>query len=220
MPLALQWFVKCDGMAKHAADMVRDGTVTIRPESHESTWFRWLDNIEDWCVSRQLWWGHRIPAYRVVLNGTPLRDETGEDWLWVTGVTQSQALRRAAALLVRENRATEDDVADGLRGESTSVLHLEQDEDVLDTWFSSALFPLTTLGWPHDPDQVADSSSSPNLNLDPSLSRYYPLSVMETGSDIIFFWVARMAMLCHHFTGVVPFKEVYVCRSTRCPRAW
>lgn len=164
-----QWFVDCRAMAKRAADHVRDGTLAVEPSSHEHMWYFFLDNIQDWCVSRQLWWGHRIPAYRVRMAGL--------DDAWIVARSIDEA--RAKAL--------------DKYGPAARDAALEQDEDVLDTWFSSGLLPLSVSGWPH----------GEALNND-----VYPLSVMETGSDILFFWVARMAMLCEEFSGHVPFERI------------
>ncbi|OWZ04365.1 Valyl-tRNA synthetase, partial [Phytophthora megakarya] len=175
-----QWYVDCSGMAKRAADNVRNGVMAIEPKSHAHTWFFFLDNIQDWCISRQLWWGHRIPAYRLK-PGTA--GTTASNDKWFVAPSLEEARQKAEAEL--GCKLQDDD--------------LEQDVDVLDTWFSSGLLPLSAFGWPNasNDDEVArDLSSS------------YPLDVMETGSDILFFWVARMAMLCEEFSGRVPFEKV------------
>ncbi|XP_014670573.1 PREDICTED: valine--tRNA ligase-like isoform X2 [Priapulus caudatus] len=166
-----QWYINCQEMAAHAVDAVRSGELHFVPSYYEKTWFEWLGKIRDWCISRQLWWGHRVPAYRV-LTPTSHREE-----LWVSGRSEEEARRRAA-------RKT---------GMPVEHITLEQDEDVLDTWFSSALLPFSSLGWP---DQTKD------------LQSFYPLSLMETGHDILFFWVARMVMLGTKLTGQLPFNEV------------
>ncbi|POM60207.1 Valyl-tRNA synthetase [Phytophthora palmivora] len=175
-----QWYVDCSAMAKRAADNVRNGVMTIEPKSHAHTWFFFLDNIQDWCVSRQLWWGHRIPAYRLKpgTTGTPLASDK-----WFVATSLEEARRKAEAEL----------------GCDLQDNDLEQDVDVLDTWFSSGLLPLSAFGWPNasNDDVVAQD-----------LNSSYPLDVMETGSDILFFWVARMAMLCEEFSGRVPFEKV------------
>ena len=156
-----QWYVRIQPLAEPAIQAVRDGEIKFVPEHWAKTYFEWLRNIQDWCISRQLWWGHRIPAwYDAGGNIYVGRDEA--------------EVRRKHAL-----------------GDTP----LRQDEDVLDTWFSSALWPFSTLGWP---DQT------------PELDKYYPTSVLVTGFDIIFFWVARMIMLGLKFTGQVPFREVYI----------
>ncbi|ELR21946.1 valine-tRNA ligase [Acanthamoeba castellanii str. Neff] len=185
-----QWYVACQDMGADAARMVRDGTIELIPDFHKHEWYRWMENVEDWCVSRQLWWGHRVPAYKVVAEGEERaaannkdNDTLPEDWQkerWVIARNQEEALEKAKALYP--------DIA---------APKLEQDEDVLDTWFSSSLFPISALGWP---DNTQD------------LKEFYPLSVMETGADILFFWVARMAMICSKLspTQQAPFKKVYL----------
>jgi valyl-tRNA synthetase len=158
--LSTQWFVRIKPLAEKAIAAVRDGRTTFHPKFWENTYFNWMENVHDWCISRQLWWGHRIPAYHC-----------GE-----CGNTMVVARKPAAC-----NRC-----------ESTRLV---QEEDVLDTWFSSGLWPFSTLGWPEDT---------------PDLRKYYPTSLLVTGFDIIFFWVARMMMLGLEFTGQVPFRDVYI----------
>ncbi|XP_076013348.1 valine--tRNA ligase, mitochondrial isoform X2 [Genypterus blacodes] len=170
--LKKQWFVRCDGMAKRAIQAVEDGQLEILPHSYTKTWNNWLSNISDWCISRQLWWGHQIPAYQVEL---PHSTNDKEQWVW--GRTEDEARQRAAVI----------------HGVKPEDITLTQDPDVLDTWFSSGLFPFAMLGWP---EQTSD------------LQLYYPNSILETGSDLIFFWVARMVMLGTELTGQVPFKQV------------
>ncbi|MEW5892011.1 MAG: valine--tRNA ligase [Pseudomonadota bacterium] len=155
-----QWFMSMEGLAKQALAVVDSGELRFVPENWTTTYRQWLENIQDWCVSRQLWWGHRIPAWY---------DESGKVYV---ARTLEEAQKQAG---------------DGVE--------LRQDEDVLDTWFSSALWPFSTLGWPQDTWE---------------LKHYLPTSVLVTGFDIIFFWVARMVMMSLHFTGKVPFREVYV----------
>jgi len=158
-----QWFVKMEGLAKRGLDVVAAGEVRFHPEHWTTTYNHWLENIQDWCISRQLWWGHQIPAWY---------DDAGN-------------------LYVARNEADAQDqaVANGHSGT------LRRDGDVLDTWFSSALVPFTSLGWP---EKTRD------------LDAYLPSSVLVTGFDIIFFWVARMIMMTLHFTGKVPFRDVYI----------
>jgi valyl-tRNA synthetase len=171
-----QWYVDCKDMAARAVAAVRDGDLRITPSFHEKTWFRWLENIRDWCVSRQLWWGHRIPAYRVSAPGVV---ELSEE-KWVVERSEEAARRKAAAEL----------------GVAPEQVVLEQDPDVLDTWFSSGLFPFATIGWPNE-----DS-------LD--FQKFFPNSVLETGHDILFFWVARMVMMSLTLVDQLPFKDVYL----------
>uniref|UniRef100_UPI0037E89958 valine--tRNA ligase, mitochondrial n=1 Tax=Semicossyphus pulcher TaxID=241346 RepID=UPI0037E89958 len=172
--LKKQWFVRCDEMAKEAVQAVEDGRLQIIPHFHSKTWKSWLSNISDWCVSRQLWWGHQIPAYHVQLPDSA-DGEQEERWVW--GRSEDEARQRAA---VKYGAKPED-------------MTLTQDPDVLDTWFSSGLFPFAMLGWPEQT---------------PDLQRFYPNSILETGSDLIFFWVARMVMLGTELTGQLPFRQV------------
>ncbi len=158
--VSTQWFVKIKPLAEPAIRVVENGSIRITPESYTKTYYEWMYNIRDWCISRQLWWGHRIPAWHC--------GECG-------GLTVA---REAPAVCSRCGSAK-----------------LEQDQDVLDTWFSSALWPFSTLGWP---DTTAD------------LKTFYPTSLMITGFDILFFWVARMIMMGLEFMGDVPFREVYI----------
>lgn len=173
-----QWYVKCDTMAKRAADAVRSGELTIVPDMHKGTWFHWLDNHKDWCISRQLWWGHRIPAYSVEVAGK--RGEESDPNNWVVARTEAEAKAIAAARFAVPE----------------SDIRLHQDEDVLDTWFSSGLFPFSTFGWPDETH--------------PDFHAFYPNTLLETGWDILFFWVARMVMMGIQLTGKLPFKTVYL----------
>ncbi|MEM9171447.1 MAG: valine--tRNA ligase [Pseudomonadota bacterium] len=157
-----QWYVRIEPLAKPAIEAVESGRIRFVPENWSKTYFDWMYNIQDWCISRQLWWGHRIPAWY---------DEAGSVYVG------------------RDEQAVRD--THGLGPEVT----LHQDEDVLDTWFSSALWPFSTLGWP---------------DATPELKVFYPTSVLVTGFDIIFFWVARMIMFGLKFAGDVPFREVYI----------
>ncbi|KAI0199050.1 tRNA synthetases class I-domain-containing protein [Astrocystis sublimbata] len=173
-----QWWVKMADMAADALQVVEDKKIKMAPESAEKMYKRWLGNINDWCISRQLWWGHRIPAYYVVLEGEDASEETDQS-RWVVGRTPEEAQQKADAAFPGKK------------------FRLEQDPDCLDTWFSSGLWPMATLGWPNET---------------PDFKKFFPTSLLETGWDIMFFWVARMIMLSLKLTGQVPFSEVY-CHS-------
>ena len=157
-----QWYVAVDSLAKPAIEAVETGEIKFVPENWSKTYYQWMHNIQDWCISRQLWWGHRIPAWY---------DDAGNVYV---GRSESE---------VREKH------------DIPAPTALRQDEDVLDTWFSSALWPFATMGWP---DKT------------PELEKFVPSSVLVTGFDIIFFWVARMIMMTKKFTGKIPFKEIYI----------
>ena len=157
-----QWYVKVGPLAEPAIAAVENGDIKFVPDNWKNTYFDWMRNIQDWCISRQIWWGHRIPAWY---------DELGN--IYVGNSEQD----------IRDKHNLPADYA------------LRQDEDVLDTWFSSALWPFSTLGWPENTEELA---------------KHYPTSVLVTGFDIIFFWVARMIMMGLKFQGTVPFKEVYI----------
>ncbi|MDK1010024.1 MAG: valine--tRNA ligase [Actinomycetota bacterium] len=157
--LSLQWFVKVQPLVGPAIDAVRNGDTTFYPRRWENNFFHWMENLHDWCVSRQLWWGHRIPAWYCEACGATI--------------------------------VSMDDPTECACGST----ELRQDEDVLDTWFSSALWPFSTLGWPKETDDLA---------------KYYPTSVLVTGYDIIFFWVARMMKMGFHFTNSAPFPDILI----------
>lgn len=175
-----QWYVNCNDMAKRSTDAVRNGELKIIPAEHEKTWFAWLDNIRDWCVSRQLWWGHQIPAWFATKKGENLeKNDIDNNDRWIVARSEEAALDKAAQFL----------------GCAKEEIELERDEDVLDTWFSSGLFPFSVMGWP---DDTAD------------LKAFYPTSLLETGLDIIFFWVARMVMMGLELTDTLPFHTVFL----------
>jgi len=157
--VSTQWFCDVSGMAERALGAVRDGDLRLIPDSWDKTWAHWLENIKPWCISRQLWWGHQIPAWYTA------------DGEIVVARTREEAVAKAG---------TEE---------------LTRDDDVLDTWFSSGLWPFSTLGWPED---------------SPDLKTFYPTSVLVTGFDILFFWVARMVMTGYHFTDQTPFAAVHL----------
>ena len=161
--LTLQWYLKMDSLAKPAIEAVRSGKIKIVPEHWSKTYYHWLENIQDWCISRQLWWGHRIPVWYGDIEGVTYIGRTEEE--------------------VRKNNNVPPNTI------------LRQDEDVLDTWFSSALWPFSTLGWPEKT---------------PELEQFYPTNILMTGFDILFFWVARMIIMGLHFMKDVPFDTVYI----------
>jgi valyl-tRNA synthetase len=167
--LTEQWYVNAHQLAQPAIAAVRDGKTNFVPKNWETTYFNWMENIQPWCISRQLWWGHQIPAWY------------GPDDKVFVALSEAEAQADA----------------DKHYGKATA---LKRDEDVLDTWFSSALWPFSTLGWPDD---------------DKDVKRFYPTSVLVTGFDIIFFWVARMMMMGLHFQKEVPFHDVYIHRLVR-----
>jgi valyl-tRNA synthetase len=160
-----QWFVDAETLAKPAIEAVQDGRMRFVPKQWENTYFEWMRNIQPWCISRQIWWGHQVPAW------------FAPDGKYFVALTEEEAQAQA----------------DAHYGEK---VELKRDTDVLDTWFSSALWPFSTLGWPQETD---------------ALKKYYPTSVLVTGFDIIFFWVARMMMMGMKFMdGQVPFKDIYI----------
>ena len=159
--LSYQWYVKTEEMAKKANEAVNNGEVVFHPGNWDKTYFNWMDNIQDWCISRQIWWGHRIPAWH---------DDEGNTYV---GFDEAE---------VREFYSLGD-------------RDLRQEEDVLDTWFSASLWPFGSLGWPKETKDF---------------KKFFPTTLLVTGFDIIFFWVARMMMMSLEFTGKVPFKDVYV----------
>ncbi len=178
-----QWYVNAKALAGHAVDAVRAGRTAFVPKSWEKTYFDWMENIQPWCISRQLWWGHQIPAWY------------GPDGKVFVAETEDEAVSRALAFYAETGAITTQQARDmALRPEKRAPF-LIRDEDVLDTWFSSALWPFSTLGWP---DQT------------PELERYYPTDALVTSFDIIFFWVARMMMMGLHFMQEVPFHTVYI----------
>ncbi|RDZ27096.1 valine--tRNA ligase [Lysobacter silvisoli] len=183
-----QWFVKMDTLAQRGLELVESGQIKFVPSNWINTYRHWLENIQDWTISRQLWWGHRIPAWNVRSGETDFTLLIGE----VVARTEAEAEASAHALLLAKlGRDNYEKVKDGIE--------LVQDPDVLETWFSSAMFPFSTQGWPNE-DQMGE------LGFDVAL----PTSVLVTGFDIIFFWVARMIMMTDELVGRVPFRDVYI----------
>ncbi len=202
-----QWFVDTARIVQPALDAVRDGRTKILPEQHEKVYFHWLENIEPWCISRQLWWGHQIPVWYGPTHAleTYSGDEiTGISKVWTPGnfkmfcaPTEADALKQAEDHYGLPVRAFPGDrwPSDEETAEARKYVQIYRDPDVLDTWFSSGLWPIGTLGWPEDT---------------PELRRYFPTSVLVTGFDIIFFWVARMMMMQLAVVEKEPFHTVYV----------
>ncbi|WVR05099.1 valine-tRNA ligase [Kwoniella sp. DSM 27419] len=169
-----QWWINCKPLAEEALKRTRAGELEIKPKASAGDWVRWMENMQDWCISRQLWWGHRCPAYLLKFEGETA--DPSDDRNWIVARSQEEADVKAK------------EKAQGRK------YTLEQDEDVLDTWFSSGLWPFSTMGWPN---KTAD------------MEHFYPNSILETGWDILFFWVARMVFFGNSLTDKMPFKEVY-----------
>ncbi|WP_418594400.1 valine--tRNA ligase [Ponticoccus sp. (in: a-proteobacteria)] len=206
-----QWFVDAEKVVGPALDAVRSGRIKIMPESGEKTYYHWLENIEPWCISRQLWWGHQIPVWYIPGE---------EDWYPVCAATEAEAIEKAMAISPEgtEFRIVADaqEAADVLRAlreamdvadegtirtfDAPMQLPMFRDADVLDTWFSSGLWPIGTLGWPEDT---------------PEMQKYFPTDVLVTGSDILFFWVARMIMMQLAVVDEIPFHTVYLHQLVR-----
>jgi valyl-tRNA synthetase len=178
-----QWYVNAKALAVEAIAAVREGKTTFVPKNWEKTYFDWMENIQPWCISRQLWWGHQIPAWY------------GPDGKVFVAETEEEAVSRALAYYAETGAISDDQARNMATHPGKREPFLTRDEDVLDTWFSSALWPFSTLGWPDET---------------PELKRFYPTSALVTGFDIIFFWVARMMMMGLHFMKEVPFKDVYI----------
>jgi len=178
-----QWYVDAKTLAKPGLAAVRNGETTFVPKNWEKTYFDWMENIQPWCISRQLWWGHQIPAWY------------GPDGKLFVAETEEEAVSHALGYYVEQEVITPEQGREMALDRNKREGFIARDEDVLDTWFSSALWPFSTLGWP---------------DATPEVKRYYPTDVLVTGFDIIFFWVARMMMMGLHFMKEVPFSTVYI----------
>jgi valyl-tRNA synthetase len=183
-----QWYVDARTMAQPAIAAVRSGETNFVPKNWEKTYFEWMENIQPWCISRQLWWGHQIPAWY------------GPDGKVFVAETEEEAVGNALGYYAEQEVITPEQAREMAVDPDKREGFITRDEDVLDTWFSSALWPFSTLGWPDD---------------DTDVKRYYPTDVLVTGFDIIFFWVARMMMMGLHFMKDVPFSTVYIHRLVR-----
>jgi len=206
-----QWYVNAKKLAEPAIAAVREGKTQFVPKNWESTYFNWMENIQPWCISRQLWWGHQIPAWYGPW------DQTGEKKIFVAATKEeacADALKFYRTALMADGKPYAPNLKEVLEDpqlpsigtsdpadrEAIVGIGIKRDEDVLDTWFSSALWPFSTLGWPDETKE---------------LKRFYPTSALVTGFDIIFFWVARMMMMGLHFMPGVPFADVYIHRLVR-----
>jgi len=178
-----QWYVDAKTLAQPAISAVRSGATTFVPKNWEKTYFEWMENIQPWCISRQLWWGHQIPAWY------------GPDGKVFVAETEEEAVGHALGYYAEQEVITPEQGREMALDRNKREGFITRDEDVLDTWFSSALWPFSTLGWPDDT---------------PEVKRYYPTDVLVTGFDIIFFWVARMMMMGLHFMKEIPFSTVYI----------
>jgi valyl-tRNA synthetase len=178
-----QWYVDAKTLARPAITAVQNGSTTFVPKNWEKTYFEWMENIQPWCISRQLWWGHQIPAWY------------GPDGKVFVAETEEEAVGNALGYYAEQEVITPEQGREMALDPAKREGFITRDEDVLDTWFSSGLWPFSTLGWPDDT---------------PEVKRYYPTNTLVTGFDIIFFWVARMMMMGLHFMKEVPFKDVYI----------
>jgi valyl-tRNA synthetase len=183
-----QWYVDAHTLAQPAIAAVRSGRTQFVPENWSKTYFEWMENIQPWCISRQLWWGHQIPAWY------------GPDGKVFVAETEEEAISHALGYYVEQEVITAEQGREMALDRNKRADFIKRDEDVLDTWFSSALWPFSTLGWPTEA---------------PEVKRYYPTDALVTGFDIIFFWVARMMMMGLHFMKDAPFSTVYIHRLVR-----
>ncbi|MFH0940570.1 MAG: valine--tRNA ligase [Candidatus Omnitrophota bacterium] len=201
--LSKQWFVKMKPLSKPALEAVKNGTIKFTPKRWTKVYLNWMENIRDWCISRQIWWGHRLPVYYC--------KECMKDGLSVLGSrfspkTEHRALNTEKGVIV--SRIKPD------KCPHCGSLDLEQDPDVLDTWFSSWLWPFATFGWPFENQRTGDSGQRTEEGKK-ELEYFYPTSVLVTAPEIIFFWVARMIMAGYEFMGKEPFSSVYIHGTVR-----
>lgn len=178
-----QWWINCKEVAARGVEDVKSNKLKIVPEFQKVTWFSFLENIRDWCISRQLWWGHRCPAYLIKIENVLDNPETHNNNHWVAARSEEEAIIKAAKKF-------------NISNENIKKISVTQDEDVLDTWFSSALLPLSLAGWPEENHKDFDL--------------FFPSNILETGHDIIFFWVARMVFFSYMFKDKLPFNTIYL----------
>ena len=176
-----QWWIDCKEVAKRTMDEVNSGKIKIIPEFQKATLFGFLEKIRDWCISRQLWWGHQCPIYLVTIKGQLDNPDPSNNDHWVAAKSEEEAIDKAAIKFKCDDK---------------SKISVKQDEDVLDTWFSSSLLPISCFGWP-------------NMNTD-EFKTFFPTDLLETGHDIIFFWVARMIFMSYFFMDTAPFHTVFL----------
>ena len=175
-----QWWVDCKDVAKKGLEAVRTNKLKIVPDFHKVTWESFLKEIQDWCISRQLWWGHRVPAYLIKIKGKLENPDINNNDHWVAAKSSQEAIEKAAKKF----------------GCDPNLISVSQDEDVLDTWFSSGLFPLSLFGWPNEQN--------------PDFKMFFPSTLMETGHDILFFWVARMVFFSLFMKDELPYETIYL----------
>ena len=186
-----QWYMDVEDMSKEAVKIVESGELKIKPESAEKSYMRWMQNVQPWCLSRQLWWGHQIPAYFVSLDGEENSETSLAEKDDLEGAAGTQRKSDARWIVALDEKAAMEIAEKRFPGKKVS---LRRDDDVLDTWFSSGLWPFAILGWPKNTEDVR---------------KFYPSSMLETGWDILFFWVAKMVFLGTKLTGKSPFTEVF-----------
>ncbi len=229
-----QWYVDAETLAKAPMEAVRSGAIEIVPKTWEKTFFNWMENIQPWCVSRQLWWGHRIPAWygpKIMADGSLMYSSASEHKECFVAATQEEAVELAKAYYNREvvvlTSSDDSDFREAANSKTNAAIY--RDNDVLDTWFSSALWPFATLGWPASeynpvrPEPVEGQGAAQGASTGSArteigawgqnpnmLSKHYPNDLLVSGFDILFFWDARMMMMGQAMTGLNPWKKLYL----------